>query len=573
MVNLTINGKSISVKEGTTILEAAELVGVKVPHLCFLKGVNEIGACRACVVEVEGMDDLATACNTVCSEGMVVKTNSAKATQARRTNVSLILADHDCKCATCPRSGNCALQEIANDLGILCTGFASTVDERPWDDEGPLVRNNAKCIKCMRCIQICDKVQGMHVWDLVGTGARTTVGVAGNVDINATKCTFCGQCITHCPVGALSERNDLDKVYAALNDPEVVTMVQIAPAVRTAWGEGIGLAKEDCTMGKMVDALKRIGFDYVYDTVYSADMTIMEEGSEFVERFTHRDDYKWPMFTSCCPGWVRFMKHEYPQYLDNMSSAKSPQQIFGALAKTYVADKIGADPKKVFFLSIMPCTAKKYECSVEEVNDAGAGRDVDAVITTRELDRLIRADRIMVETLEDKPFDNWFGEGTGAGVIFGATGGVMEAALRSAYFLITKKNPPVDAFKQVRGMDGWKEAVFDVEGTPVKIAVASGLANTRRLMEAIDAGEVDYDFVEIMACPGGCSGGGGQPIEDGSELAEVRGQILYGLDEINDLRFSHENPTVLMTYEEYLEAPGAHLAHELLHTDQEKWGL
>ena len=573
MVNITINGEKLSVKEGTTILEAAKAVNIDIPHLCYLKDINEIGACRVCCVEVEGMEELVTACNTACREGMVIRTNSPKARSSRRTNVALILADHDCQCATCSRGGNCTLSTLANDLGILDSRYIETTEYAEWKSDCPIVRNPAKCIKCMRCIQICDKVQGMNVWDLTGTGYRTTVGVAQNVKMEEAKCAYCGQCITHCPVGALREKNSLTELYDALADPEVVTMVQVAPAVRAAWGEGVGLEREEGSMGKMVAALREIGFDLVYDTVYTADLTIMEEGSEFIERFTHKDEYNWPMFTSCCPGWVRFAKLEYPQYVKNLSTAKSPQQMFGAMAKTLIAKKAGVDPKKVFSVSIMPCTAKKYECDVEQVNDAGEGQDVDLVLTTRELDRLIRADRIDMKNIKESPFDEIFGAGTGAGVIFGATGGVMEAALRSAYFLITGENPPADAFKDVRGLDGWKEATFEVQGMPVRVAVASGLGNTRKLMEAIDKGEVEYDFVEIMACPGGCAGGGGQPIHEGEELAGIRGQHLYGLDQINELRFSHENPAVALTYEEYLEKPNSHLAHELLHTELTEWDL
>lgn len=573
MVNLKINNVDVSVPENTTILEAARLAGIEIPHLCYLKDINEIGACRVCVVEIEGMDELVSSCNTLCRDGMHVLTNSPKARACRRYNIEFILANHKSHCTTCTRSGNCVLQKISNDLGIVDTPFENTYEESAWNMESPLIRDTSKCVKCMRCIQTCDKVQSMGIWDITGTGYRTTVGVKDNQDIKDTHCVYCGQCITHCPVGALRERNDLSKLYRALADPEITTVVQVAPAVRVAWGEGVGLHSSMSTTGKMVSALKQIGFDYVYDTVYSADLTIMEEGSEFVERFTHKDEYSWPMFTSCCPGWVRFTKHEYPDYVKNLSTAKSPQQMFGAVIKSYVAKKNDIDPDKIFSVSVMPCVAKKYECGVEQVNDAGHGRDVDMVLTTRELDRLIRADRIQVEHLNESRFDEVFGEGTGAGVIFGATGGVMEAALRSAYFLITGSNPPVEAFKQVRGMDGWKEAVFEIEGMDVRVAVASGLANTRRLMEAIDKGEVEYDFVEIMACPGGCAGGGGQPIHEGEELAESRGKSLYGIDKNSKLRFSHENPSVILTYEEYLEKPNSHLAHELLHTDLESWEL
>ncbi|MBR3788036.1 MAG: [Firmicutes bacterium] len=573
MVSLTINDQKITVSEGTTILEAAREVGIDIPHLCYLEGINEIGACRVCIVENKGMDTLITACNTPVEEGMQIYTNSPKVRKTRRINVSLILSDHDCKCATCVRSGNCGLQKLANDLGLLEIPYENVAEKNKWNYDVPLIRDASKCIKCMRCIQICDKIQSMNVWDITGSGYRTTVGVAHNEPIEEADCAFCGQCITHCPVGALRERNDTGRMLDALADPDKITMVQIAPAVRAAWGEGVGLYREESTTGKLVSALRQIGFDYIFDTVYTADLTIMEEGSEFLERFTHRDEYKWPMFTSCCPGWIRFVKTQYPELAGNLSSAKSPQQMFGAISKTYIAHKLGIDPDKIFSVSIMPCTAKKYECDVAEVNDADHGKDVDLVLTTREMDRLINADRIKVEELKEEPFDDMFGEGTGAGVIFGATGGVMEAALRSAYFLLTGKNPKMDAFKKVRGMDGWKEAIFEIEGVAVKVAVVSGLGNTRKLIEAIKAGKVEYDFVEVMACPGGCAGGGGQPIHDGEELAETRSKTLYGIDSTAKIRFSHENPTVQMTYEEFLEKPLSHRSHELLHTDIEKWGL
>jgi NADH-quinone oxidoreductase subunit G len=519
------------------------------------------------------MDALIPACKTPVEEGMQIYTNSPKVRKTRRINVELILSDHSCKCATCVRSGNCNLQKIANDLGILDIDYVNTAEKPIWNTKLPLIRDASKCIKCMRCIQICDKVQSLGVWDITGTGYRTTVGVSGNIPLDKAHCSFCGQCITHCPVGALRERDDTSRMLDALADPDKITMVQIAPAVRTAWGEGIGLPTEESTMGKMVSALRQIGFDYIFDTVYSADLTIMEEGSEFVSRFQEKEKHKWPLFTSCCPGWARFVKSEYPELVGNLSSAKSPQQMFGAMSKTYIAQKLGVDPDKIFSVSIMPCLAKKYECDVDAVNDADHGQDVDLVLTTREMDRLINADRIRVDDLKEEPFDNFFGEGTGAGVIFGATGGVMEAALRSAYFLLTGKNPKNDAFKKVRGMDGWKEAIFEIQGVAIKVAVANGLGNTRKLIEAIKAGEVEYDFVEIMACPGGCAGGGGQPIHDGQELAEDRGKILYGIDSTMAKRFSHENPTVLLTYEEYLDKPLSHRAHELLHTNIEEWDL
>ena len=573
MVKLMINGQEVSVKNGTTIMDAAEKVGIHIPHLCYLKGINEIGACRVCVVEIKGMEKLVTACNTVCEDGMEIFTNSPRVRRYRRINVELILSDHNANCASCIKSGNCTLQQISNDLGIILTDYENIAEKPRWDINLPFIRDASKCVKCMRCVQVCEKIQDLGVWNLIGSGYRTSIGVRENNDISDIDCSLCGQCITHCPVGALRERDDRIALNDALEDPDKITVVQVAPAVRTAWGEQIGLKDKDATMGKLVCALKKIGFDYVFDTNYSADMTIMEEGSEFLSRLANRNRFTWPMYTSCCPGWVRFMKTQYPDMVDDLSTAKSPQQMFGALSKTYIAQKLGADPDKLYSVSIMPCTAKKYERSVKEVNDSGHGSDVDLVLTTRELDRFIRSDSIKPQDLIDMPFDDIFGEGSGAAVIFGTTGGVMEAALRSAYFLVTGENPEPDAFKNVRGMDGWKEATFDLAGTHLRVAVASGLGNARRLVEAVNKGEVAYDFVEIMACPGGCVGGGGQPFRDGEELAGERAKKLYGLDKHNDIRFSHENPAVKLTYSEYLDKPLSHRAHELLHTDLKSWSL
>ena len=573
MVKLMINGQEVTVKEGTSIMDAAEKVGIHIPHLCYLRGLNEIGACRVCVVEIKGMKKLVTACNTACEEGMEIFTNSPRVRSLRRINVELILSDHNANCASCIKSGNCTLQSIANDMGIITNDYNNIAEKARWDLNIPLIRDASKCVKCMRCVQICEKVQDLGVWNLIGSGYRTTIGVRENNNINEIDCALCGQCITHCPVGALRERDDRLTFNDAIADEDKVIIAQVAPAVRTAWGEQIGLKDKDATMGKLVCALKKIGVDYVFDTNYSADMTIMEEGSEFLSRLSNRNRYKWPMYTSCCPGWVRFMKTQYPDMVDDLSTAKSPQQMFGALSKTYIAEKLGVDPSKVYSVSIMPCTAKKYERSVREVNSAGYGSDVDLVLTTRELDRFIRSDSIKPQDLIDMPFDDIFGESSGAAVIFGATGGVMEAALRSAYFLATGKNPDPDAFKNVRGMYGWKEATFDLAGTELKVAVVSGLGNARRLVEAVRKGEVAYDFVEVMACPGGCVGGGGQPFKDGEEKAEERAKKLYGLDKINDIRFSHENPAVKLTYSEFLDNPLSHRAHELLHTDLNSWNL
>ena len=574
MVTLNINGQQVSVPEKTTIMEAAEKIGIHIPHLCFLKYINEIGACRVCLVEVEGMDKLVPACDTECREGMEVVTNSPRLRKIRRINVELILSDHKSDCTSCVKSGNCSLQALANDLGIIRSPFVeNTAEKSRWDTKLPLIRDASKCIKCMRCIQICEKVQSLGVWDLRGTGHRTTVGTRDNLDFQEADCALCGQCITHCPVGALRERDDRDVLNDAIGDPEKVVIAQVAPAVRTAWGEQLGLPEEENTIGKLVCALKKIGIDYVFDTNYSADLTIMEEGSEFLYRLAHKDEHKWPMFTSCCPGWVRFAKTQYPDMIENLSTAKSPQQMFGAVAKTYIAHKLGIDPDKVFSVSIMPCVSKKYEKTVPQVNYNDEGFDVDLVLTTRELDRFVRSDKIRPEDLIDMPFDDIFGEGSGAAVIFGTTGGVMEAALRSAYFLATGNNPEPDAFKDVRGNKGWREKTFDLDGTELRVAVASGLGNARNLIEAVRAGEAEYDFVEIMACPGGCVGGGGQPFKDGLELAEDRSRQLYELDRKNEIRFSHENSAVQLTYQEYLGEPMSEKAHHLLHTDLKGWDI
>ena len=572
MVNLTIDGKKISVEENTTIMEAAASNGIPIPKLCYLKGINEIAACRVCVVELEGKEKLITSCNNVVKEGMVIYTNSPKVRRHRRTTVELILSQHDCECVTCSRSGNCSLQTVANDLNIFDIPFKMQLEKQPWDKHFPLIRDSSKCIKCMRCVQVCDKIQGLGIWDVEGTGSRTTINVAGHRSIDEANCALCGQCITHCPVGALRERDDTEKVWKAIEDKDKIVVAQVAPAVRAAWGEELGLAPEDAKVGKILDALKRMGVDYVFDTTFSADLTIMEEGTEFLKRFTSGELKERPMFTSCCPGWIRFIKSQFPHLVKQLSTAKSPQQMFGAAMKTYFAEKLGVEPEKIYTLSVMPCVAKKGEREMELYYEEYAGHDIDAVITTRELVRMIRSAHISPDTLEDIASDRPMQEGSGAGVIFGATGGVMEAALRSAYYLLKNENPEADAFKVVRSQgfqenDGVVEADFAIDDITVKTAVVSGLANTRALLEKIERGDVHYDFVEVMACPGGCVGGGGQPIHDGEELAFERGKNLYYLDKNADIRFSHENKDVLKMYEEYFEKPNSHKAHMLLHTD------
>lgn len=574
MVNLTIDGFNAAVPNDSTILEAARTLGIEIPTLCYLKDINEISACRICMVEVEGLERLVPACTEKVSEGMVVHTNSPRTRSARSTNLRLILSQHDGDCTMCLRNENCTLQRLARDFNLVTNPYPKQVKRNEWDPHNALIRTESKCINCMRCIQVCDKVQTLKVWDVEGSGSRTSIAVRLNRDFKDADCALCGQCITHCPTGALAARDDTAKVYAAIDDPEITTVVQVAPSVRTAWAETFGLKGEQASVGRMVTALKRLGFDYVFDTDFSADLTITEEATEFIERFTHKDQYPWPMFTSCCPGWVRFAKSQYPDMVANLSSAKSPQQMFGAVAKSYFAEQAGIDPHKMKVISIMPCVAKKHECAEPNQNDACGDPDVDIALTTREFDRMLRASHIDPAILPESGFDSPLGASTGAGTVFGATGGVMDAALRTAYYYLTGQKPDPDAFQAIRGLKGWKEAVFAIPGVgDVRIAVANGLGNARALIDALRRGEVQYDFVEIMACPGGCVGGGGQPIHDGQELADERGQILWDLDRNFPLRFSHENPEIIALYDRYLEKPCSEKAHHLLHTDHEGWTM
>ena len=455
----------------------------------------------------------------------MIHTNSRKVWKVRRNNLQLLLSQHDVNCALCVRNGNCSLQTLASEMDIRMVPFDKQIPFQKGSRKFPLIKDYTKCIKCMRCIQVCDKVQTCSIWDVVNTGSRATVDVKNVLRLEESDCTLCGQCLTHCPVGALIERDDTGKVWDALDDPEKIVVVQIAPSVRAAWGEDLGLKPEFATVKRLAAALRQVGFDYIFDTDFSADLTIMEEASEFLEKLKNKDHEKFPMFTSCCPGWVRFVKGYFPEFVDQVSTAKSPQQMFGAIAKSYYAKILNVDPNRIFSVSIMPCISKKQECALPVMNDAGAGQDVDVVLTTREIDRMIKAAHIIPQGLKEEELDMPLGLGSGAGVIFGATGGVMEAALRTASYFVTGKNPDPDAFRQVRGMQGWREAEFDLAGQTLKVAMVNGLGNARKLLKKLKKGKVSYDFVEVMACPGGCVGGGGQPIHDGYEMAPERGEI------------------------------------------------
>ena len=565
MVNLIIDGKKIQAKEGTTILEAAKQNGINIPTLCFLKDLNEIGACRVCIAEVEGVEKCVPSCHTQVIEGMVVHTNSKKVRETREVNLKLILSQHNFHCATCIRNGNCKLQNLARDFNIDENPYDIKYEEKEWDKTVPLIRDFTECIKCMRCVQVCDKVQSLSVWDVVNTGSKTSVNVRENKKITNVNCSYCGQCIVNCPVGALHERDDIKKVLNALDDKDKITIVQVAPAVRSAYGEGLGLPREKATEKRLAGILKSIGFNYVFDTVFAADMTIMEEGSEFLTRLDDIRKTGLPMFTSCCPGWLRFIKSEFPDMVPRLSSAKSPQGMFGALTKSYYAEILGVSKDKIFNVSVMPCLAKKDEATLDNYGD------IDAVLTTRELNRLLLSTMVNPADIEETEFDTPLGIGTGAGVIFGVTGGVMEAALRSAYFLVNKKNPDADSFKDIRGLDGYRVGSFDFgNGVVVKVAVVHSLSNARKIINNILLGKEKYDFVEVMACPGGCINGGGQVIDlEGGDLA-ARSGVLYGLDKVNNLRFSHENPEVIACYNKYLGHPLSEKSHHLLHRDHVK---
>lgn len=564
-IEITIDGKQISVAPGTTILEAARSAGIQIPTLCYLEGVHAIGACRVCLVEVEGARSLQTSCTTPVSQGMVVKTNTARVRSARKTVVELMLSAHNQECTSCSRNLNCELQQVAKQLGIQTSRFEGAKPKVIVDTSSPgIVRDSSKCILCRRCVTVCHEVQGVGALFPVERGFESAIVPALEKDLNDVACVMCGQCVTVCPVNALSEKCSISDVWKALADPNKHVIVQTAPAVRAAIGEEFGLPPGTRVTGKMVAALRAMGFDRVFDTNFTADLTIMEEGHELLHRLTNGGTL--PMITSCSPGWIKFIEHFYPHLLPHLSTCKSPQQMFGALAKTYYAEKTGIDPKDIYCVSVMPCTAKKFECGRREMSAHPGIPDVDAVLTTREAAKMIREIGLDFANLENEQFDAPLGISTGAAMIFGATGGVMEAAIRTVYEVVTKETLDDVNFTSVRGLDGIKEATIKVGEIEVKVAVASGLGNARKLMDKVSSGEVDYHFIEIMCCPGGCLGGGGQPIPTTDEIRKARMKAIYEEDEALPLRKSHENPAVVALYQEFLGEPLSHKSHELLHT-------
>ncbi len=576
MENITvkINGAEISVPKGTTVLEAAHMAGVEIPTLCYMKEINEIGACRICVTEVnEGRGfRLVAACVYPCSNNMEVLTSSPKVIESRKKTLELILSTHDRKCLSCVRSGNCELQKLCRDYGVEdASKYDGVKNEYEIDQTAAhMYRDNNKWILCRRCVAVCAKTQGIGVIGANERGFKTYIGSAFDMGLGETSCVSCGQCIAVCPVGAISEKDYTKDVMAAIADPEKTVLVQTAPAVRAGLGECFGLPIGTNAEGKMAAALRRLGFDKVFDTDFAADLTIMEEANEFLDRV--KNGGKLPLITSCSPGWVKFCEHYYPEMTENLSSCKSPQQMFGATAKTYYAEKMGLDPKNIVMVSIMPCTAKKFEIGRDDQSAAGVP-DVDFALTTRELGRMIERAGINYHALPEEKFDDPLGISTGAGVIFGATGGVMEAALRTAVYTLTGEN--VTDLPEVRGTKGIKEATYNVAGMDVKVCVASGLANAREVLDKVKSGEADYQFIEIMACPGGCVNGGGQPqvpmgVRNFVDIREERAKVLYNLDKSMPLRQSHENPAIKKVYEEFFGEPGSHKAHEVLHTSYVK---
>lgn len=576
MVNIKIDGAELQVPDGTTVLEAARMAGVKIPTLCFLKDINEIGACRMCVVEIKGARALQAACVYPVAEGLEVCTNSEKVRKARKITLELILSNHDRSCLTCVRSENCELQNLAKELNIRDLRFPALNEAKkyPIDDVSPsVVRDPNKCILCRRCVSACKKVQTVGVIDTMERGFRTVVGSPFGKSLADTPCVNCGQCIAVCPVGALYEKSEIGQVWDALADSDKYVIFQTAPAVRVSIGEAFGMPIGSRATGKMVTAIRKLGADKVFDTDTGADVTIMEEGTELIKRL--QNGGKLPLITSCSPGWVKFCEHNYPDFLDNLSSCKSPHEMFGAVLKTYYAEKVGIDPANIFVVSVMPCTAKKFEADREELANSSGYPDVDVVLTTRELAQMIKEAGIEFDRLADSDFDDPMGNATGAGVIFGATGGVMEAALRTVADILTGESLENIEYHAIRGTEGIKTATVNVAGKDIRLAVASGLGNARKLLDSIRSGEAEYDFVEIMACPGGCVNGGGQIIQPSSvrswnDLRELRAAATYAEDRELPVRKSHENEFIKKLYSEYYGEPGSRRAHEDLHTHYHK---
>lgn len=576
MVNIKINGRDYTAPAGSTVLEAAKLAGIEIPTLCYLKDINEIGACRLCLVEVKGARGLVTSCVYPVAEGMEILTNTEKVMKARKTNIELVLSSHEKKCLSCVRSQTCELQKLALDYKVDETHFGGKTENYEIEDSTVfLVRDNNKCILCRRCVAACKNMQGIGVIGANDRGFDTHIACAFEKNLADTSCVSCGQCIVACPTGALYEKDDTDRIIEALHDPKKHVAICTAPSIRATIGECFGYDPGTEVQGKMVAALKRLGFDGVYDMNLTADLTIIEEANEFISRVTTGG--KLPMITSCSPGWVKFCEHYYPEFTENLSTCKSPQQMFGALYKTYFAEKMGINPADIVFVSAIPCTAKKFEVTRPGQSVSGYP-DVDIAVTTRELGRLIEKAGIAFKSLPDEDFDTPFATGSGAGAIFGATGGVMEAALRTAAETILGKELETLDFKDVRGIDGIKRSTYKLGDLEVRVAVASGTANARKLLDGVKAGTEKIDFMEIMACPGGCVNGGGQPTQPASvrnnlDLRELRAKVLYDADKSMKLRKSHENPDCKKIYKEFLEEPGSHKAHEILHTHYIKRGL
>jgi NADP-reducing hydrogenase subunit HndD len=568
-ITIKINGLDVSAPAGSTILEAARLAHIEIPTLCFLKEINEIAACRICTVEIGG-GKLAASCVYPINAGMEVWTNTPKIRDYRKKTLQLILSNHDRSCLSCVRSGDCELQTLCKELGVDSENYfdGDKTPSTPDESAAHMVRDNSKCILCRRCSSICEKVQGIGVIGPNSRGFATFIGSPFEMGLGDTSCVSCGQCISVCPTGALYEKSSIQEVAAAIADPEKHVIVQTAPAVRAALGEEFNFPIGTNVEGKMVSALRRLGFDKVFDTNFSADLTIMEEAHEFIDRVQHGGVL--PMITSCSPGWIKYCEHYFPDMTENLSSCKSPQQMFGAIAKSYYADKMGLKPEDIVSVSVMPCTAKKFEIGRDD-QDANGSPDVDYTITTRELARMIKQAGLRFETLPDESFDTPLGLGSGAGVIFGTTGGVMEAALRTAVEKLTGEELAKLEFNDVRGMEGIKEASYEVGDLKVNVAVASGLINARDLLNRVKSGEADYHFIEIMGCPGGCIGGGGQPQQPGyirntTDIRGLRAKVLYDSDASNKIRKSHENPAIKELYSTYLGEPGSERAHHLLHT-------